>query len=307
MAREYARIKVGIWADSDFRLLSRDGQGLYFQITSSPTMNLAGVADWRPKRLAALTAGETDDTVQAAGRELIEKGYIVVDEDTEEVLVRSFVRHDGLIKTPNIAAAMVKDYAGVASRVLRGVIIHELLRLHVEEPEMKGWSTASKLLREPSIDPSSIPSPQMPSVNPSPMALPIPSGNESHIPQPSSLIQQPAAHSPKKPEPEGFSDFWAAYPRREDKGHARTAWVKAVRKADVRTIVAGAARLRDDPNREKQFTPLPATWLNGERWGDDPLPPRGGRTVDPAGDMLQSQLAAARARDEAVDTLRISA
>jgi hypothetical protein len=38
--------------------------------------------------------------------------------------------------------------------------------------------------------------------------------------------------------------------------------------------VAGAARYRDDPNREKRFTKLPATWLRAGCWEDDPLPSR---------------------------------
>jgi hypothetical protein len=72
--------------------------------------------------------------------------------------------------------------------------------------------------------------------------------------------------------------FWKTYPRRDDKGHARRAWLKATRKATAAAIIEGAARYRDDPNREAAFTALPATWLNGERWQDGPLPPREGRS-----------------------------
>lgn len=294
MAREYARVKVAIWADDEFRLLSDSAQALYFRLISSPTMSLCGVADWRPKRIAALTAGMNVDRVAEVGCELAEAGYIVIDDDTEEVLVRSFVRHDGLIKTPNIAASMVKDYAGVASRTLQGVIVHELHRLHDEDPGMTGWSKASVLLSRPSIDPSGIPSPRMASVNPSGMPSPIPSGNGSDIPQPSSHNQQPAAHSPKTAEPPGFEAFWAVYPKRQDKGHARTAWVKAVRKADPSTITAGAERFRDDPNREPQYTALAATWLNGERWGDDPLPAKTTANPQPTGDRVRGALDRAR-------------
>lgn len=202
MAREYARVKVAIWADTDFRLLTDPAQALYFRLLSSPTMSLCGVADWRPNRIAALTAGMTPKKVREAAAELTANGYIVTDDDTEEVLVRSFVRHDGLIKTPNIAAAMCKDYAGTASALLRGVIVHELLRLHDEEPEMKGWATASKLLSEEAINPLGNPSPKA-----SGMASPNPSGNESHIPQPSSLNQQPAATPAKRATrlPQGFA------------------------------------------------------------------------------------------------------
>ena len=183
MAREYARVKLAIWADPDFRKLTDAGQALYFRLLSSPTMSLCGVADWRPRRLAALTADVNEGHVRTAAQELIDAGYVVVDEETEEVLVRSFVRHDGLIKTPNIASAMVKDYAGTASEILRGVIVHELHRLHLDNPEMKGWATASQLLSHAQIDPSAMPYP-MPSVNPS--------GNESHIPHPLTNNQQPS-------------------------------------------------------------------------------------------------------------------
>lgn len=199
MTREYARVRLGIWADPDFRSLTDPAQALYFRLISSPTINLAGVADWRPKRIAALTAGMTAAQVEATASELSTAGYIVVDDATEEVLVRSFIRHDGLIKTPNIAASMVKDYAGVASPTLRGVIVHELTRLHDEDPAMKGWATASKLLSHPAINPSVMPSGNpstKESGNPSVMPLPIPSGNGSHIPHPSSINPQPASTAP---------------------------------------------------------------------------------------------------------------
>jgi hypothetical protein len=74
-----------------------------------------------------------------------------------------------------------------------------------------------------------------------------------------------------------FETFYRhTYPRREGKGAARTAWAKAIGKTDAATIIAGAARYRDDPNRDPGYTAHPATWLNQERWDDDPLPPRNG-------------------------------
>ncbi len=71
-----------------------------------------------------------------------------------------------------------------------------------------------------------------------------------------------------------FDAFWLVYPRKESKGAARKAWTKAVSKASAAHIIAAAERYRDDPNREDGFTAHAATWLNGERWDDDPLPSR---------------------------------
>jgi hypothetical protein len=73
---------------------------------------------------------------------------------------------------------------------------------------------------------------------------------------------------------DSFDDFWSAYPRKQGKGAARTAWVKAIAKADADAIIAAAAAYRDDPNREDGFTAHAATWLNQERWDDEPMPAR---------------------------------
>lgn len=73
---------------------------------------------------------------------------------------------------------------------------------------------------------------------------------------------------------EGFAEFWKVYPRKAGKGAARQAWAKAIQTTDRDTIIAGAERYRDDPNRETAYTAHPSTWLNHERWDDDPLPKR---------------------------------
>lgn len=55
------------------------------------------------------------------------------------------------------------------------------------------------------------------------------------------------------------------------------ALMKAGKIADV---FAGLERLAADPNRpEPMYVPRPLTWLNGERWADDPYPPRQGASA----------------------------
>lgn len=73
---------------------------------------------------------------------------------------------------------------------------------------------------------------------------------------------------------EEFDQFWAKYPRREGKGYARTAWAKALKKTDAATLIkeAGAYAARSIGSDPK-FIPLPATWLNGERWADEQSTP----------------------------------
>jgi DNA-binding MarR family transcriptional regulator len=73
-----------------------------------------------------------------------------------------------------------------------------------------------------------------------------------------------------------FETFWVVYPRKTAKEPARAAFERARKKATFETIIEGARRFSDDPNRVDQFTPHATTWLNQARWSDPPLPPRTG-------------------------------
>lgn len=87
------------------------------------------------------------------------------------------------------------------------------------------------------------------------------------------VLDPPPPPAPKYPA--DFEAFWDVYPRREKKGDALKAWTQAKRVAgSAATIVAGARRYREDPNRAPQFTQHPATWLRARGWEDEPLPAR---------------------------------
>lgn len=70
-----------------------------------------------------------------------------------------------------------------------------------------------------------------------------------------------------------FDRFWSLYPRRAGKGQAVKAWRSAVKRtgnADlILTAVADHADHWRKAKTERKFIPLPATWLNGERWTDE--------------------------------------
>ncbi len=83
----------------------------------------------------------------------------------------------------------------------------------------------------------------------------------------------------KKQSDENFDRFYAAYPLHVGKQAARKSFDREMsRGTDLDTVVAGAERYRDDPNREASFTKHPATWLNHGCWDDDPLPSRNSET-----------------------------
>ncbi len=89
--------------------------------------------------------------------------------------------------------------------------------------------------------------------------------------------------TPKSPQgtiPDGFQDFWSAYPRHTAKKAAIAAWVKLSPSADLKQTLLAAidkqqATLTTWRTRDIERIPHPATWINGRRWEDE-LPPNGG-------------------------------
>lgn len=139
MARERASINVDIWSDDDFRALTGAAQSLYFKLTSHPKLDYCGVTDFHPGRLAAMSNEMTADDVMIAAAELSDTFFIVIDQDTDEVLVRSFLRWDGLLKQPRLAVSAAKAYGAIASNKIRAVVVHELQRYKRENPELGAW------------------------------------------------------------------------------------------------------------------------------------------------------------------------
>jgi hypothetical protein len=90
-----------------------------------------------------------------AAAELVAALFLVIDEDTEEVLIRSFLKHDGLLHKPNVTKAMVSAFTRISSPLIRGVIVHELTRLHERYPEWNGFGVegVSDILSRGSINP----------------------------------------------------------------------------------------------------------------------------------------------------------
>lgn len=216
MARDHARVSLSVWADDDWRDLSPAAQHLYFVLLTQPSLSYAGVADWRPARLRALASPWRPDGFNRAAVELARQLYIVVDEDTEEVLIRSFVRHDGLMKQRNMAVSMVRAYEAIASKGIRGVFVHELARLRESDPELAGWVSCAHLLDNRSVDPADYPTGYPgndhdvnPSGDPSvegqsggqssPSVDGCPTPTPSPAPTPHSLLPSPAAKAAEGP------------------------------------------------------------------------------------------------------------
>jgi len=139
MAREKASINLHIWSDSDFRNLTTPAQALYFKLMSHPKLDYCGVTEFHPGRLAAWSKEETVDGIMYAAQELSDSLYCVFDQSTDEVMVRGFLRHDGVLLQPRLAISAAKAYAAIASNKIRAVVVHEVQRFKRENPELAAW------------------------------------------------------------------------------------------------------------------------------------------------------------------------
>lgn len=145
MARDHARLKTAIWFDEDWRHLSPEAQRVYMLALSQADMTYAGVVPWRPRRWAELAKKTTAAGIKRAVAELEAAGYVVTDEQSEELLVRTFIRHDRVLGVPNVTRSMVRAYRSIVSHHLRDCVLAELARDYLAttgDPENrdKGWS-----------------------------------------------------------------------------------------------------------------------------------------------------------------------
>lgn len=191
MARDHGRIRLDIWSDEDWRDLPSISQWLYMHLLSSPSLNFCGVTDWRPARIAAVASELQADDVEYAAAWLEAGEFLVIDRQTEEALVRSWIKHDGLMASPNMAKAMVKAHASIGSGILRAVVVDQLERLKQSTPGMTGWKFAEGVLRRRSMTVSEAFHKLLP--NPSIKGSTNPSEIRAALLTPNSIL--PAPHS----------------------------------------------------------------------------------------------------------------
>ena len=141
MARERANINTAIWGDRDWRKLTSSAKCLYMLLLTHPTISYAGVVDWRPKKLAPLSPDTTPESLEQIASELQEARFIFVDHESEEVLIRSYLRHDGILKQPKLSVSMANAYSAISSMKVQDIVAFELQRLLVEYPDWSAWKS----------------------------------------------------------------------------------------------------------------------------------------------------------------------
>lgn len=79
-----------------------------------------------------------------------------------------------------------------------------------------------------------------------------------------------------------FEKFWEAYPKKAGKGAARKSWERLnPNTALVSCILSAVEKCKKTEQWQRdsgKFIPYPATWLNQERWEDEPEPQKARNT-----------------------------
>lgn len=134
---DYGKLLSRIWSDPEFTARPARSQQVYCLLISYSTRNLAGVLPLTLKRWKSSTADATIDNLTDALIDLAANGFIVIDWDTEEVLIRTYIRNDEVYRQPNLMKAARKFALQIESNELRWALHDELIRLpaHKDDDE----------------------------------------------------------------------------------------------------------------------------------------------------------------------------
>lgn len=268
-------------------------QRLYLFLLSQGNLTHLGILPLTLRRWAQSAPGLSVVKLRGDLDRLDAAGFVVVDDDTEELLIRTLLRGDGVYKQPNVLRGAVNTAPAVQSARIKRGLLREIDRIDLTEvPEDKGRRDAAaglldelrEALATPSPNPFDEASGTLTGTHSEGVSEPIAEGfgDLSTHARAQPLVLSPAPTPSVKPPSstasaaDAFGSFWIVYPRKVGKQAARKAWTKALRTTTADVILAAVVAYRDDPNQpdDRTLIPHPSTWLNEGRWDDEPLPPR---------------------------------
>lgn len=132
MARTRAMILTSIWQDPDFVALKPAAKLVYLALLSQPDVSHLGVLSVAYGRWARALNGSAQ-WVRECVEELAAARFVIIDPDAEQLLIRSFMRNDGVARQPNVLQAAATSIGSVASAKIADALLDELARIEVEE------------------------------------------------------------------------------------------------------------------------------------------------------------------------------
>lgn len=140
MARTFAQLQLRIWVDDEWASLSIEAQHLYLLLLSQEDCGASGLIPLRPRRWAKLSGNGSVEKINAALAELDDASFLVVDTETAEVLVRTFIRNGENYKHVRLLRTALNQAERAESPRIRSALGQELAKLPkvvVPEPTPK--------------------------------------------------------------------------------------------------------------------------------------------------------------------------
>lgn len=218
MARHHAAILTEIWSDADFLALTPTAQRLYLFLLSQPQTSLVGHLDILPHRWARKAAGTTIETIMTDLLELEAARFVVVDHDEQELLIRTFVRHD---MAPSrfsraLATGLWTSWRGISSAELRCAAVHAMPDFVWDKFTEIIPTEATRMRRSPPLEREQSPPLERTDYSPQEWRRLFPQERERPSPQewpPSSLLPPPPPPSSSS-EPRAIDT--PSYPQDDD-------------------------------------------------------------------------------------------
>lgn len=126
MPRSHGVLKVAVWeVGSDYRSLSTDAQWAYQMLISQPQINNCGLLPYTPEKWWRFAADLDRDRLHAALQELEDRRLTITDTETAELLIRTFVKHDGIWKQPKLVTNARKLMREIESPRIRAYLLEK--------------------------------------------------------------------------------------------------------------------------------------------------------------------------------------
>lgn len=127
----YVKLQRSIWQDPEFVQLPPGAQRLYLLLISQPDITHVGILPLMPARWSRFCADSTPADVRTDLSTLVAARFVLVDESTEEVWVRSYLVHDEAYNLTNGKKSLARAHAQVLSAALRNAIARVLVTVDV--------------------------------------------------------------------------------------------------------------------------------------------------------------------------------
>lgn len=193
MARSYAQFSTSMWRNADFLALPSMMKMVYMLLSSQPDVSAAGVLHLSVVRWARKSPDTTVADINRALDGLAARRFIVLDRDSEEVLLRAFLRWDNGYKNPKRQPA-IKDAANeVESAAIVSALTVEFERIDMPHRYRGQCVRATGDAAEPA-EPEPEPDSAFPQVDSLSIAI---NGNEEGVSPSERRVPQPPTRNPQ--------------------------------------------------------------------------------------------------------------